>query len=379
MGMRINLNNYEEFFLSYLDGNLGDNEIMELEKFLLANPGLREELEGLENVVLVPGEKNFYGKENLKQIDLSLPVTLENFDFFCAAEQENDLTQEQIEELDRFTDRHTEKKKDRETYRSAHLVPRVTDVFHGKSELRKSILIVYRKELMTTMAMAAGIALLAGVYFGFLENKISPEQTAVAVNPVKKTAVDSSAMKKSISPVIVSPEKKEKTSSPGKAAGPSEKKSSPSGFSFKVEMPVAAAESSGESQPVDERQILKRVRIAPERLRESPLAILHPQQDRLELINTGHSPDRRKISGVREEYHTMESMARQKLGNLVFGDEVPKEITVWNVVTAGLEKVNDLTGSNMKLERQVDTDGDTRALKFESRLLKISAPVNNGQ
>ncbi len=90
--MKISRDNYEEFFLSYLDGRLTDAEILAMEEFLLLNPDLRRELEGLEDAVLVPRDVHYPFREILRKTDLSLPVVDENFDDFCAAWIEGDLT-----------------------------------------------------------------------------------------------------------------------------------------------------------------------------------------------------------------------------------------------------------------------------------------------
>ena len=178
--MKINMNNYEEFFINYLDGVLTPEEIAEMEDFLLLNPDLREELAGLEAVVLVPDETTYHPKDNLKQIDLSLPVTDENFDFFCIADQEEDLTNEQVMGLEQYLKQNPAKIEDREKFKIAHLVPDQSILFPLKQKLYKSFYGVHSREIWTSLAFAAGIALLAGVYFGFVQNKIISRHEIVA-------------------------------------------------------------------------------------------------------------------------------------------------------------------------------------------------------
>ena len=52
--MKISKNNYESFFIDYLDGNLSDSQIREIEAFLMNHDDLREEFEGLEKILLKP-------------------------------------------------------------------------------------------------------------------------------------------------------------------------------------------------------------------------------------------------------------------------------------------------------------------------------------
>lgn len=55
--MKINRNNYEEFFLLYIDGELGADDRAEVEDFLSQNPDLAPELEELRRVILNTDEE----------------------------------------------------------------------------------------------------------------------------------------------------------------------------------------------------------------------------------------------------------------------------------------------------------------------------------
>jgi hypothetical protein len=54
----INFNNYQAWLLDYAEGNLSAAQRQEVEQFLENNPPLREELEGFENIPIVPTERN---------------------------------------------------------------------------------------------------------------------------------------------------------------------------------------------------------------------------------------------------------------------------------------------------------------------------------
>ena len=52
--MEINRNNYESFFLLYLDRELNPSEMAEVEKFLDENADLQKEFSLLQQTILVP-------------------------------------------------------------------------------------------------------------------------------------------------------------------------------------------------------------------------------------------------------------------------------------------------------------------------------------
>jgi hypothetical protein len=64
--MRINHDNYEEFFIAYLEGDLMQDDVDQVRKFIEANPELKDELMLLKQAVFKPDEEVFFpGKEAL--------------------------------------------------------------------------------------------------------------------------------------------------------------------------------------------------------------------------------------------------------------------------------------------------------------------------
>lgn len=96
----IKRDNYEEFFISYLDGTLTKKEVEELLSFLKANPDLKEELTELENSFLMPENIGYAGKNSLKKQSLLSSSASDNFNELCIARVENDLTQKEKFEFD---------------------------------------------------------------------------------------------------------------------------------------------------------------------------------------------------------------------------------------------------------------------------------------
>ena len=63
--MEINRNNYESFFLLYLDRELNPSEMLEVENFVAANADLQKEFSLLSQTILIPAQIEFSQKELL--------------------------------------------------------------------------------------------------------------------------------------------------------------------------------------------------------------------------------------------------------------------------------------------------------------------------
>ena len=74
----IDLGNYEEWFILYMDEELGTEEKAAVENFLLLHPHLQEELDLLLSTRLPADEISFWGKEDLKAEAMKLNAVDEN-------------------------------------------------------------------------------------------------------------------------------------------------------------------------------------------------------------------------------------------------------------------------------------------------------------
>ena len=164
--MRISRNNYELFFIDYLDGTLNDRQIVELEDFLRLNPDLREELEGMEKIGLSPENVILTDKDMLRKTDTETALSGENFDDYCAAYIEGDLNAEKISALESYIEIHQEHKKDLELYRQTTLLPDSSIVYSNKNNLKKAIPSSKRFYLYTVLSAAAAIVLFMIIFRG---------------------------------------------------------------------------------------------------------------------------------------------------------------------------------------------------------------------
>ena len=164
--MRISRNNYELFFIDYLDGTLNDRQIAELEDFLLLNPDLREELEGMEKMGLPADNLILADKDILRKIDTEGSLSEDNFDDYCAAYIEGDLNEEEIYVLESYIENHPEHKNDLELYRKTSLLPDSSITFLPKNKLKKFAPVVKRIYFYSILSAAAAITLLMIIFKG---------------------------------------------------------------------------------------------------------------------------------------------------------------------------------------------------------------------
>ena len=192
--MKISLSNYEIFFLDYFENNLSPQQVAELMAFLDANPDLKREFSEFELIKI--SEKNnftFPQKQNLKKSVSN--ITTDNYQDYMISFVENELSPEQVKELDIFINQNPALQKDLNAFKKTKLVPDVSVVFPDKSRLKHisiqpsaisyQLSVFNNKKLRYAIAIAASFAILIGLFF-LLNKKEIPENIAV-IKPVKSS------------------------------------------------------------------------------------------------------------------------------------------------------------------------------------------------
>ncbi len=117
--MNIDLKNYEEFFVRFIDDDLSKEERGEVHLFLQDHPELKTELAAFRSTIFSADESlKFEGKELLKK-----GITVSNRDLFFLRCVENDLTEEEKKEMDGFLKEHPHFQHDLDLYQKTILVP----------------------------------------------------------------------------------------------------------------------------------------------------------------------------------------------------------------------------------------------------------------
>ena len=360
--MKIDRNNYELYFLDYLDGKLSDREILMLEDFLLLHPDLRRELEGTERTILFPEPVHFTDKDLLKKPDLTLPVSHENFDDYCVARAEGDLDEMQLQAMDAYMVGFPESAATLEFYKKLHLKADPHIIYTNKEKLRKSIVFIPRNVLYPVISVAAALAFIMVVYLRNESEKITSETLALGVspvvkeNPVKSLPGEPKSLEEAVSqkPVIneasllrlSKTKQKKQTPAPKQNDTPAGKKEENKGRenlppqrlnpSFQIKLP-SLAENQLNTPAIEKEKVIKTVKT--------------------------------KSGSSSSEYLSLSEYARKQLSERVLGKTNPegKNLSVWEIADAGINGINKLTGGKMKLERKTDQEGRITAYSFESK------------
>ncbi len=133
----INRNNYEEYLLMYLDGELSPGDSKAVELFLKDNPDLEEELALLKQTLLVPEEKIvFSGKESLYKKEQG--ISLGNYSEYFFLYIDNELDAGERTAVETFVLQHPQLQ-DEFTLLKQTVLPAEQIVFTNKA-------VLYRKE-----------------------------------------------------------------------------------------------------------------------------------------------------------------------------------------------------------------------------------------
>lgn len=164
---KINKDNYEAFYLDYLEGNLNELESVSLFNYLDANPELKAELEDdVLEYTLVPdtAHLNSFEKDDLKNFDCLLgEICLNNVNDFIIADLENTISEDKKKELDEFIAKH-QLEKEKAYFFATKLKPNNSEVYKHKNELKKKGKII---PLFIKIASVAAVGLMFFNLIGF--------------------------------------------------------------------------------------------------------------------------------------------------------------------------------------------------------------------
>ena len=164
---KININNYESFFLDFLEGNLEDAEVVELNKFLDRHPNLAQELDiNMNDLALVADEAIYDAKNELKVNDDHLLITAGTVDDIMVTSIEKQLSANQQKHLIAYIEKHNLHKL-YANYQSTILVADQTIVHPNKKVLKQNDPPVI--PLFTKIVAAAAVVMIL-ISFGLSGN-----------------------------------------------------------------------------------------------------------------------------------------------------------------------------------------------------------------
>ncbi len=174
---KINIFNYEAYYLDYLEGNISEEDAAVLLDFLDKHPELKMEDEELP--IFLEDKVSFRSLDFLKETDETDQINEKNVEHFLISKHEAVLSKEKEEELEKFIATNPAAAKSDRLFEAVYFTPDKRVVMTGKSDLKKEAPVVL-------WPYYSGIAAAMIAAFFFLYN---PSPT-VNVKPVQYAQID---------------------------------------------------------------------------------------------------------------------------------------------------------------------------------------------
>jgi hypothetical protein len=359
--MQIDRSNYEIWIIDWLDGNLNNSQVVQLNLFLDENPDLREEFNDLTHSKLLSPDILFKKKENLKKSPSD--ISQAQFEYLCAAYLENDLSISQKEEIDEIVKKNPERKNTFDQIHRTILIPDKTGYKHKNLLLKRTS---YKKVIWLSvkgLSIAAAISLLIVVY------TLIPSTTSSEKKNTAQSQVADSMIKRPSSEIAresrVLESKSETTEKIAENRFASAKKKiniitphrdttalSADTFITTIDNPKMSVEKVPVHSPVELRKGIA----------DNTLVQSIPKPE----ISVTRAEKNHSAGFISKTF-------REKILRIKTPDETP--VTGYEIAEAGVSGLNKLLGWEMALDMKKDENGQPKSVSFSSGILKIQAPV----
>ena len=343
--MKITRDNYEPFFLDYLEGNLDENYIDQFLDFLEQNPDLKEELQLFDNIHLPQEQVLFKGKEQLYKPVLNDASV---FDMKTIAFLEGDLNDEDRNSFESYMALHPELQKEYELFAKTRLVADTEIKFPHKQKLyKKSGTIV----LMNWVARAAAVLVLVWGISSLFRSEV--QTTSPTINPEIAT----------VKPLPETEIKNNDREVKIQEAEPREKIASAENYKpigEQKQTPIGSWQKSAANEASAERDLTSLETIAP------LLAQLETEPGENQLA-VSRSMDLTKLNDPQNIMTLDEFLASRakKIGNEGL-------FSAQRILRTGLGVASELSGERIGYSTK---GGKISSLEFESKLMAFSIPL----
>jgi len=208
--MNITRHNYEEYFILYMDNELGNEDRRRVELFVMENADLKEELDWLLQSRLVPDASLvFDNKEQLMKMAGTGSINSTNYEEWLLLYTDNELTTEQKTTVEKFVAAHPAIQQEFELLLKTRLHLASDIVFHNKELLYRHeekvrvLTINWRK-----IAVAAALIAISVTAFMVSNNKnegINEELASTNTQPGNKSTTTKLADQISVVPNNANP------------------------------------------------------------------------------------------------------------------------------------------------------------------------------
>jgi len=357
--MNINRNNYEEYFLDFVEGNLNDKQIKEVKLFLVQNPDLKNELNDFKIVKLIPEnlvfpEKEFIKKKSDRDV---VEINNSNYHYYFVAKIENDLSEDQIKVLEKYLSDKPDKQKEFEVYQKSILKPEKNLIFFDKDILKKNIVKKSGfRRILPYISAAASLLIIFGIYSSV--KKFSDVNVEEDYNTQQEIIIEEET--EELTPPVVKTEPEQVN-----------------------DIIVDNTEISEDKQVEDKTQNRQKPRVAVKKIIKTDTEIINKEDQNLPLIKesierkSGRNPnpvsifspgqrvlaeaeirETNPVENSEDEYLNIFQYAGNEIKSKIRKGKSPDEkISFWDIADIGLKGYNAISGKDMTLKRYYNNKG----------------------
>jgi hypothetical protein len=350
--MQINRQNYEAYFLDYIEGKLNTAEVGCLLDFIASNPDLKAELDNYESVTLIPESSIFVEKELLRKNSIGIQsVNESNFDEICVNRIEGSLDKNIEILFETYLKQHPGKLKEYNQYLKTILEPDKKIVFDEKRKLKHLKINRQKAILYSTLAAAASIIILILVAYQLYF--VSSETKNKAFSNVAQNG-STFSQKKEIKMEVI-----------GKFEKPIQQISS-NQQKIKRNIKIIQRNEQIKKQNI---QLQLQSRIDVSQLKTTVLQVTPVLS---ENIKRAAIQEASKSDSAREQkYLTINKLAKDAIDRAIKNENLSndKGLNFWALAKSGIKEFNKLTGSKIVLDKTQDTTSNRSRIEIDAGLL----------
>ncbi len=356
--MKVDRSNYESYFLDFLEGRLPEKVVDELMAFLKLNPDLEETpLDSDKYIVESNKELRLNKKVLFKSLEDFDSINDSNFDEFCIAWYENQLSDVSRKDFTSYLNANPSKLKDFEFFGKVFLKPDLKTSFPHKSRLKKFVFSPIKRLIYLTSAVAAILFIFFYLY------PFNQQFNRNISGNIAKSQKQSNSVTKSQAPVLATVQDvnaKTILNNKGSVRQQKSLKTIPVNLGFQ---PDSATHETINLAFIESIKVTNLSR----RISSENIALLQVSQINIPEVNNS-------------VYPRLLDFAFQRINKFLDGNssgtEDESDISFWNIAKLGVSGINKLTGSDIKLNRKIDDQGKITAMAIESGNMGFSRSVS---
>lgn len=376
--MNINRNNYEEYFLDFVEGNLNDKQIKEVKLFLVQHPDLENELNDFKIVKLIPETLKFPEKEFIKKNSEEdvIEINNSNYLFYFVASIENDLSEDQQIVFENYLSERPDKQKEFEICQKSILKPEKNIIFFDKDVLRKKAgKKTGLRRMFPYISAAASLLIIFGIYSSI--KKFSDVNIEEDYNTQKELIIEEKVDQFTPSAVKTEPEQVndiiiENTNDTNNSLDrPIENKIQKKP---QIKIPVKNVLKTDMETVINEKENLPAINESIERINSrnpNPVSIFSPVQ---RVLAKTEMRETIPAENADDNYLSVWQYAGKEIKNKIKKERPTEEkISFWDIADLGIQGYNAITGKEMGLKRYYNNKGKVSNVSLHTESYDMAA------